>query len=1113
MEMPALRDFARPFVGREREMQELRGALDEGIGGRGRLVLLIGEPGIGKSRTAEEIAAVAAARGAEVLIGRCYEGDGAPALWPWVQILRTYTRGRDGAQLDVVLGAEARDVAHLVPEIGRPGADGPAMAPQDPDSARFRLFDALATVLGRAATARPLMLLVDDLQGADQPSLLFLRFLARGLRELPLLVVGTFREVALTRGDVLAETLADLIREPVTTRLSLRGFNEAEVTRFIELAAGVAPPPALAVRVHERTEGNPFFVGEIVRWLVESGQLDRPGRAIDFAIPQGVRAAVARHLGRLSDACASMLRLASGFGREFRADAVARAGGLEPDRLAALLTEAVTARLIGDVPDRPGRYRFAHAITRDTLYDEIPAPHRADVHRRLAEALEAETAAEVDRPFAELSAQFQAANDRRGIDHARRAGDRALELLAYEEAVRQYGIALAALDRMAPGDEATRCDLMIVLASAQNQVGEGAAAKKNALCAAESARRRGGREQFRHAALAFSPRSLWGDTNATDPAEIELLDEALAGYSEESPLHVKLLARLATALYYQADAATRRADTSERAVAMARRLCDRGTLAYALHARHLTMWAPGNAEQRIAVATELVHIADATRDTQMAFEGHFTRFCDYLELGNAAALAVELEACERLSDRPDPYRRVRIIAMRAMRALVAGRLDDANAMIGELQELHAVWPHNDVRMLIGYILWGVARQRGDTTALITPVQMGAVAMPALPVPRCILAALYAHAGRLDDARREYDAFVPDGLDRFPREMSLVLALSQLAEACRDLNDEHGAEALYAALLPYEDLCVASGAMGFFGAVDLYLGTLATMRRRWETAARHFEHALAVHEGMDAAPWVARTRYEHAAMLAARAEVGDVDRARTLLAAARAAAETLGMAELQTKVETLASSLATRHSAPAPEPIHPQPPEQATFRRRGDYWTIAFEGASIQLRHTRGLGFLGRLLLHPGREFHAGDLARDDTAETRPGDVEGLPSRRELGGLGDVVDATGRAQYRVRLAELRDELAEAERLNDLGRIARAREEMDVLTRELVAAARGGRASSHGERARIAVTKGVKAAVSRIATVHPALGRHLTATVRCGYFCVYLPDPRRPIRWAG
>jgi hypothetical protein len=549
--------------------------------------------------------------------------------------------------------------------------------------------------------------------------------------------------------------------------------------------------------------------------------------------------------------------------------------------------------------------------------------------------------------------------------------------------VRQYASALAALDRIAPADEAARCEILIALASAQNQAGETAAGKSTALRAAESARRRGARDQLRRAALAFSPRLFWGDTNDTDPAEVALLEEALAGHDgDDSPLQVKLLARLATALYYQADAQARRTEASERAVAMARRLGDGPTLAYALYSRHLTMWVPGNAEERFAVATELVRLADAAGDTQMGFNGRFARFSDHLELGNAAALAVELEACRRLSNHRDPYQRLHILGIRAARALIPGRWDEATSLLEEFQELYRVWPHNDVPTAIGFLLWGVAMHRGGTASLVPGMQIGAAAIPGVPLPRCILAAAYAGAGRLDEARREYDAFVPDGLAGLNHELSFALSLSQLAETCRHLDDERGAEALYATLLPYAKTCVAAGGLGFYGAVDLYLGILATMRRWWDDAAAHFEHAMILHERMDAAPWLARTRYEYAVMLVRRAQSGDVERAQTLLEGARELAAILSMDVLRAKVDDLAAKVGTPAPISAPAPVAPARPVASAnvFRREGEYWTIAYGGAAVRLHDTKGLHYIAYLLA-PRRPRYPRRRSRD---ALRPG---------------------------------------------------------------------------------------------------------------------------------
>ena len=250
------------FVGRERELAELLGGLDDACACRGRLVLLAGEPGIGKSRLAEELIAHARARGVRTLVGRCWEAGGAPAYWPWVQSLRPYLRDTDTESLRSQLREGAADLARLFPELRDLLADLPPAAPVESEGARFRLFDAMTAFLKRVAAERPLVLVLDDLHAADEPSLLLLRFVARELGESRLLIVGAYRGVDPTPAEPLTTTLTELAREPVSRTLALAGLGEADVARFIELAAPGAPAAGLGAAVHAETEGNPLFVGE-----------------------------------------------------------------------------------------------------------------------------------------------------------------------------------------------------------------------------------------------------------------------------------------------------------------------------------------------------------------------------------------------------------------------------------------------------------------------------------------------------------------------------------------------------------------------------------------------------------------------------------------------------------------------------------------------------------------------------------------------------------------------------------------------------------------------------------------------------------------------------------
>src|SRR5918992_1226538 len=343
------------FVGRERELAELIAGLDDAFAGRGRVFLLGGEPGIGKSGLAEELSARARGRGARVLVGRCWEAGGAPAYWPWVQSLRPYVRESDAQTLRAHLREGASDVAQLLPEIHDVLGDLPPAPPLESEGARFRLFDSLTAFLRSVAAAHPLVLVLDDLHAADEPSLLLLRFVARELGDSRLMIVGAYRDVQPTVTDPLATTLSELAREPVTQTLALGGLGEADVARFIELAAPRASAKGLGPVVHAETEGNPLFVGEIVRLLAAERRLAEP-RTAPLAIPQSVREVIGRRLRHLSDECNSLLTLAAVICREVAAySSIGRSG--RPSRGSTPRTSNLilpSSRITSSRPPRPG---------------------------------------------------------------------------------------------------------------------------------------------------------------------------------------------------------------------------------------------------------------------------------------------------------------------------------------------------------------------------------------------------------------------------------------------------------------------------------------------------------------------------------------------------------------------------------------------------------------------------------------------------------------------------------------------------------------------------------------------------------------------------------------
>ncbi|HEY2201541.1 MAG TPA: BTAD domain-containing putative transcriptional regulator, partial [Solirubrobacteraceae bacterium] len=435
------------FVGRERELSELVVALDDAISGQGRLVLLTGEPGIGKSRLGEELAGRARAVGAHVLSGRCWEAGGAPAYWPWVQMMRAYASGTDADLLRRQLGASGGELATLVPELRERCPEFPDPRSSEAEGARVRLFDAAVSLLTSAAQTRPLLLLLDDLHAADEPSLLLLRFLARELSKSRMLVLGAYRNVDPTVRDPLSATLAELAREPVTRRIELVGLDESEVAEYIGWIASTAPDRSVVAAVHAETDGNPFFIGEVTRLLLKEGALEGTGAPARIRVPLSVSDVIGRRLERLSADCRRVLSVASVFGREFPIQAVARFSDLSDRHLLEVLDEAMAERILGAVPDAPGHLRFAHALIRDTLYEDLTHARRVRLHERAGEVLEAVYGDALESHLTEVAHHFAEAvptgNVQRAVAYARRAGDRAARLLAFEEAARLYRLALS----------------------------------------------------------------------------------------------------------------------------------------------------------------------------------------------------------------------------------------------------------------------------------------------------------------------------------------------------------------------------------------------------------------------------------------------------------------------------------------------------------------------------------------------------------------------------------------------------------------------------------------------------------------------------------------------
>ena len=448
---PGLSPFRDTFVGRQRELTDLKAALDHSISGQGHLVMLAGEPGIGKTRTAQELASYAETRGTQVLWGRCYEEEGAPPYWPWVQLIRSYIQEPTPKQLQGEMGPGAADIAEIVPEIRHILTDLETPPALEPEQARFRLFDSVTAFLKNAALSQPLLLVLDDLHWADKPSLMMLQFLAREMGGSPLLLVGTYRDVELSRQHPLSESLAQLTREPLFRRELLRGLSLEDTGDFVQVAAGLRPPQGLVESIYLQTEGNPFFMGEVIRLLAEQGEL----REVDLdetpsiRIPEGVREVIGQRLNRLSEQCNQTLTTASVIGREFDFKLLsALRDDLTEDQLLQVIDESLDAHLLEDSPGSAGRYQFTHALIHETLLSELSAARRVRLHVRIGQALEELYGTGAEAHAAELARHFAEAEPVLGpeklVKYSLLAGERALAPYTWEEALTHFERALAA---------------------------------------------------------------------------------------------------------------------------------------------------------------------------------------------------------------------------------------------------------------------------------------------------------------------------------------------------------------------------------------------------------------------------------------------------------------------------------------------------------------------------------------------------------------------------------------------------------------------------------------------------------------------------------------------
>jgi DNA-binding SARP family transcriptional activator len=873
----------RPFVGRARELALLRERWDATPAGEGAFVVLAGEPGVGKTRLAARLAAEAHAGGATVLHGRIDEETVVP-YQPFVEALRHYAAhaGDPGAGIDV----EA--LAPLVPELG-----GGERAPEPPagerENRRYRLFEAVATLLGQAARTRPLLLVIEDLQWAGRPTLLLLRHVVRRLHGAPLMVLVTVRDAEAQPGGAPARLLADLSRELTVQRVALSGLDETET-------AALVGDPELARALQARTAGNPFFIEEMLRSLAESPE-ESP------RVPEGVKDLVSRRLARLEPDTVETLTAAAVLGREFRLATLAAMVARPGEELLAALEEALHAGLVLEDAAHVDRFSFGHALVRETLYDVPAHSRRARLHLRAGHALEAAGA-----PPGELAHHFFAAREVGGAEpavaHGAEAARQAVAAHAYEEAAWHLEQALDALALARPDDGLARAELLIALGDVRWEASEpGARAAFEE--AAELARREHAPEALARAVLGAGGRFYM--PTALDMPYVGRLEEALELLGDgDGPLRARLLARLAEHLGL-ADADDRPARLGAEAVAMARRGDDAGALAAALMGRHAALLRIDHVDERLVLIDEALAIAERLEARELVALALHWRIYDLVELGEVPEAGRCYERLQALAkELQQPLYSHAALAWRGVAAHLNGHFDECERIARESLRIAEAAGAPEARAFFLTQLFAVRREQGRLAELAEPLERLARADGPVGVSwRSTLPFILVESGEPKRAREAYDAVAADGFSGVPGSLFRLTGLVCLAEACAALDDADGAELLSAELEPYADRLVQTGFSGCWGSVRRFLGVLATTAGRAGDARAHFEAALERHRELEAPGLVARTQCDLGELLLG---LGERERGLALLAEGGAAAAELGMAGLVARADVSGTRL-------------------------------------------------------------------------------------------------------------------------------------------------------------------------------------------------------------
>jgi DNA-binding NarL/FixJ family response regulator len=892
----------RPIVGRTRELEAFRAAFDRMLAGRRQLVLIAGEAGIGKTRCAEALAEVADDQGALALWGRCREEAGAPPYWPWVQILRGYV---DASSLDEVrlnMGAAAKDIAALVPELldSSPATHLKSDGVTDSSPARFRTFDAIRQFFHQAAQQVPIILVLDDLHWADAPSLSLLEFLSQELLRVRLLIVATYRDADTSKMTPLLSTLGALSHDSECRRVCLSGLSQSAIGEVAERLCDVSLSDSTIKAIYQQTDGNPLFAIELIKVLID----ENVGGAISTRVPAGIRETIGCRLSRLSDRCNELLGVAAVHGRHFAVREIAACTKEDVQAVLAALEPAVQAGIVQSTVDAPDSWQFTHALIRETIYEELSTAVRLQLHAQAGDALAAVNAGRPEPALTRIAHHYYQAGAlgyrENAVVYALRAAESAVRIYAYEDALLHYDRVIETLESAGLMHDARLARAYILKGWALRLLGRPERAIDVLLEAVNRTRVTGNAELLVDVLVFLAMASQHVAQRHMSP----LLERALALLPEvDSVARAKALATLAFAQRTLTDK-SRLQRLVDESLAMAGRICD--TAAHCA-CYQLTVMAlrgdPVSLHRRILLGEEYVAAARSTGSADILAEANYWQALNYFEAGHLEALETLLEQYERLSTARFGLHQYWARTHRVTLALLRGEWTDLESRIEELLEIGARTRRGDADGVYGAQMFALNRDLGRLHALAPQIkEMAASASMRMWEPGLML--IYAELGLLPEARSIFERLVDREHAAVRKDDMYVASLVFFAQTCCALADTRRAESLYRLLLPYARQTANHPTAVCFGATDLFLAMLACTANWPELAREHFQHALTLNRSMRAWPSLARTLHRYGVFLGAR----PTDEERRLgfqqLREADELARRLGMARLTEDINTV-----------------------------------------------------------------------------------------------------------------------------------------------------------------------------------------------------------------